>query len=134
MAQYQEVRTHRVVNTPFIRSPHAYSQKKAIFRAYQVVWYMLGIIETLLASRFLFKMLAANQGSSFVDFIYTLSYPFASPFLGIFGITAARGAVVEWSTLVGMIVYLIAAWGLVKFMKIIKPVEPEEVERKIEEE
>src|SRR3989344_9242785 len=61
-----------------------YEKKKTIFRAYQVIWYILGLIEILLVFRLVFKMLGANITSPFVGLIYTITDPLALPFSGIF--------------------------------------------------
>lgn len=52
----------------------------------QVAWFgdVAGFIIVLLALRTVMFLLAANQGSPFVDFIYALSGVFAAPFAGIF--------------------------------------------------
>ena len=60
-----------------------FDKKKRIFRLNQIIWYILGVIEILLAFRIVLKALAANQGSGFTNFIYTISNPFALPFRGI---------------------------------------------------
>ncbi len=120
--------THTI--TPAVQSEpvqQVYKKKKAIFRAYQVIWYILGIIEVLLAFRIVLKALGANAGSGFTSFIYSISSPFASPFSGIFGTTITQGSVIEWSTFVAGIVYLIVAFGLVQLMQLIKPTTPDEV-------
>jgi len=57
---------------------------KPLYLGTQITWYILGVIETLLALRFLLKLLAANPSAGFSNFIYTLSYPFAAPFLNVF--------------------------------------------------
>src|SRR5689334_17719584 len=95
-------KTRTVVQEPAIKTDtpqKTYETKKVIFRAYQVIWYILGVIEVLLAFRVILKLLAANPGSAFTSFIYTVSDPFALPFAGIFGIARAGGSLLEWSTL-----------------------------------
>lgn len=105
-----------------------YKKKKVIFRAYQVIWYILGIIEVLLLFRIVLKALAANPYSGFTSFIYSLSDPFALPFSGIFGVTVSRGNVLEWSTFVAMVVYAIVAYGIIMLIQLVKPTTPSEVE------
>ncbi len=128
--------TTRTVATPPVQTEHpqkAYEKKKVIFRTYQIVWYILGVIEVLLTFRVLLKILGANSNSIFVSLIYILSDPFAIPFRGIFGVTMApNGAYFEWSTLVAMIVYLLVAYGLVHLIQLIKPTTPQEVNEKVE--
>ena len=112
-------------------TPAKYQQKKIIFKAYQVIWYILGVIEVVLAFRIVLKMLAANPNSEFVNFIYSISNPFALPFAGIFRVTASQGYVLEWSTLVAMAVYAVIAYGIVKLILIAKPASPADVERNV---
>ena len=111
----------------------SYQKKKAIFRTYQIIWYILGIIETLLFFRVMLKLFAANPISGFVNLIYTFSDPFALPFYGIFRITASQGSILEWTTLFAMVVYLIVAFGLVELIKFVKPVTPEEVKQTVDD-
>lgn len=109
-----------------------YQKKKVIFRTYQYIWYILGVIEVLLAFRLLLKMLGANPASPFVNFMYSLSDVFAGPFAGIFGVTATANSVLEWSTIIAMIVYLVVAYGIVELLQLMKPTSPEEVEQVVD--
>lgn len=110
----------------------AYHKKKAIFRTYQVIWYILGIIEILLAFRLILKALGANPLSGFTNLIYTLSDLLALPFAGILPVTATSNSVFEWSTLIAATVYLIVAYGIVELMQFVKPVTSEEVEQNVD--
>ncbi len=122
------------IQTPVEEHPQTvYQKKKVIFRAYQVIWYILGFVEVLLAFRILLKLLAANPGSTFVNLIYAVSEPLAAPFYRIFRVTHAQGSALEWPTIVGIIVYAIVAVGLVKVMQIVKPASPDEVSRKVDQ-
>lgn len=105
-----------------------YQTKKAIFRSYQIIWYILGVIEVILAFRVILKLLGANAFSGFASFIYAVSGPFALPFSGILGTTISANSVFEWSTLIAMMVYFIVAYGIVALFQLIKPTNPEEVE------
>ncbi len=109
-----------------------YAQKKAIFRAYQIIWYVLGVIEVLLIFRFVLKALGANPFSGFTNLIYTLSNPLALPFSGILTTPVVSGSVFEWSTLIAAVVYAILAYGLVQLFQLIKPTNPTEVQQKVD--
>lgn len=130
----QVVRRTRVVNPEIaIDSPQkTYETKKAIFRSYQVIWYIVGVIEVLLAFRVVLKLLGANTYSGFTNFVYTLSNPFALPFAGILGTTTNSEMVLEWSTLIAMAVYVVLAYGLCEFLQMIKPTTPQEVEQNVD--
>jgi len=135
-APAQATQTTKTVSTPPVKTEHpqkVYEKKKTIFRTYQIIWYILGLIEVLLTFRVVLKILGANINSPFVSLIYIITDPLAMPFSGIFGVTyAGGGSYFEWSTLVAMIVYLLIAYGLVHLMQLMKPTNPQEVNDKVE--
>ncbi len=134
-APAQVVRTTKIVTPPPVQTEppqKVYNKKKTIFRTYQVIWYILGVIEILLTFRVLLKMLGANVSSPFVSLIYMITDPLAKPFSGIFGVSVSpEGAALEWSTFVAMIVYALIAYALVQLMQLMKPTTPQEVEQKV---
>lgn len=122
--------------TPSIVSepPHkVFQTKKALFRTYQFIWYILGFIEVLLIFRLALKALGANPLSTFTYLIYSASDPFALPFQGILNTTVAEeGAVLEWSTIFALFVYALFAYAIVQLLQFIKPVSQEEVEQTVD--
>ena len=81
--------------------------------AVRVVWFITGIVLTLLAFRFVLSLLGANRGNGFANFIYSGSYPFVSPFFGLFNYQAQYGVSrFEFETLVAMGVYAVVAAGI----------------------
>lgn len=106
-------------------------QERSVWRAYHTVWLIVGIIEALLGFRFLFLLLAANPASGFTQLIYGLSAPFVAPFQSIFGVTAAGGAVFDWSLLVAAIVYLLIGYAVVQLLRIIRPVRTDEMNQTV---
>ncbi|HWQ31027.1 MAG TPA: YggT family protein [Negativicutes bacterium] len=86
------------------------------------IYFILGVIEVLIGFRFVFKLLGANPGNAFVDFLYSVSGIFTAPFSGIFDAFVSQGlaarSVLEPSSIIGMIVYAVAAWGLVSLFRI----------------
>lgn len=92
------------------------------------LYYILGIVEILLAFRFLFKLGGANSQSPFVAFIYGLTSPLTLPFEGIFGrVAPATGSVIEPSTLVAMGVYAVVGWALATLVLILSRKPDEEM-------
>ena len=90
----------------------------------RVIWFLLGFIVILLAFRVVLLLLAANEGTAFVDFIYTLGGLFAAPFYGIFSYEPSYGkSVFEISSVVAMAVYAIVAWGINKLATLTRPHE-----------
>ena len=85
-----------------------------------VTYFVLGVLEVILALRFLFRLLGANQSSGFVVFLYNLSYPFVAPFNGIFNDQNPAGSsVFEFSTIVAMLIYALIAWGIVSLGRVV---------------
>lgn len=126
----ESVKTERSVGaTP--GAAKEYSQKKTLFHAYQIIWYIFGFIEIVLAFRFVLKILGANPDAGFTKLVYGVSAPFAGPFLSIFHASASKGvettSFIEWSTLVAAFVYVVIAWGIMKIFKLGKPTDPNEV-------
>ncbi len=110
----------------------AFEKKKKIFRAYQIIWYVLVVIEVLLVFRLALQALGANSHSGFVSLVYIVSNPLALPFSGILRTGASGSSVFDWSIIIAMIVYALIASGLVQLMQLIKPVSPHEVEQTVD--
>lgn len=107
-------------------------EKKLIFHTNQIIWYVLGIIETLTFFRFVFKIFGASQASPFVRVLYAASDGIIYPFRGIFPVASANGSVFEWASLVAMAVYAVFAYGLVYTIQLVKPVDPEDIEEAVD--
>ena len=135
-----EPTTQQVVRNTRVMAPavatgspqKTYDTKKAIFRSYQVIWYILGVIEVVLAFRVILKFLGANSFSGFTRLIYAISAPFALPFAGILGTTVSTDLVFEWSTLIAMAVYAVIAYGIVALFQLVKPTNPAEVSQVVD--
>lgn len=104
---------------------------RPLYRGTQVVWYVLGLLEVLLALRFLLRLTAANPAAGFTDFVYSMTAPLIAPFAAVFPATAVEGNVFEWSTLLAMLVYWLAAWAIVKLFLMGRPVSDTEASIKL---
>lgn len=104
---------------------------KPLYRGTQIVWYILGLIEVLIAFRFVLKLLGANPGAGFTDFIYSVTAPFVIPFLSVFRITQVAGNVFEWTSLLAMLVYWMLAVGIIKLFLMGKTVSTPEAAVKL---
>lgn len=86
-------------------------------RTAQVIYFILGVLEILLAVRFVFRLLGASTANGFANFIYNITGPFVGPFNGIFNDqTLSNVGVFEISTLLAMVIYALIAYGIVKLM------------------
>src|SRR5256885_6202287 len=82
------------------------------FRAAAVVGFIVGVVDILIAARFLGKLLGASAQSAFVSFIYTVSGPLVAPFQGVFGNGGSRANSFETADLLAIVVYAVIGWGL----------------------
>jgi hypothetical protein len=108
------------------------SSTKPLYRGTQIVWYVFGLLEVILAFRFILKLLGANPAAGFTSFIYGISQPFAAPFLSVFRITNVQGNVFEWTTLLAMAVYWLIAIAIVKLLMMGKTVSTPEAAVKLD--
>lgn len=116
-----------------MESSYSSPTTKPIYKGTQVVWYLLGIIETLLVIRFILKMLGANPTAGFSSFIYNVTSPMAAPFLRVFNVTKVDANIFEWTTLLAMLVFWLLALAIVKLFFISKTVSTPEAAQKLNE-
>lgn len=100
-----------------------HEQPSSVVVLQRIIWFIAGFISVIVALRFIFLLLGANQGAAFTDFIYSLSGVFVAPFVGIFGEPVYGTSVFEMSSLLAIIIYLLIAWGLAKLVTIARPKE-----------
>ena len=93
----------------------------AVVTVQRVIWFIAGLISTIIALRFVLLLLGANQGAAFTDFIYGVSAPFVAPFVGIFGEPAYGSSVFEISSILAIAIYLLVAWGIAKLVTLNRP-------------
>ena len=84
----------------------------------RVVWYIVGFIAVVLALRMVLLLLGAQQAMHFVDFVYSFSAVFASPFSGYLASRLVTMGSPLRLTLVALLVYLLVGWGVAKLLTI----------------
>lgn len=109
------------------------TKEEQMYRITRFIWYVFYVIEALIAFRIILKLLAANSAAGFTQFIYTISGIFVAPFQFVFGAPSVGGSVLEVSSVLAMIVYWVAAWGIVKLIVMNRDVEPYEARESLEE-
>lgn len=108
---------------PVVNAPE--EQKASGFQTIEyLIYFIFGVIEVLLAIRFVLKLTGASASSDFVNFIYKLTAVFAWPFSGIFRTATSEGldttaSAFEPSTLVAIAVYALLAWGIVVLIRVL---------------
>src|SRR5512141_3341977 len=81
------------------------------FKATQLIWLLLGILEALIALRIGLKLIGANPDSPIVALIYGFTSLFLFPFAGMVATPSAGGMVLELSSLFAMVIYALIAWA-----------------------
>lgn len=108
------------------------NNEKTLYRTTRVIWYVFYVLEALLLFRFILKLLGANAAAGFTNFIYTLSSVPLAPFQFVFGTDSVGGSIFEWSALLAMLVYWVAAWGIIKLIVMSRPLDEREAEQGLE--
>lgn len=103
MTDYKEVRT--------TQHESGQEQRVATFKATQMIWLLLGLLEAMIALRVMFKLIAVNAANPFASLLYKVTDFFVAPFASLTGAPAAGGMVLEISSIIAMIVYLLIAWA-----------------------
>jgi|GEM_PF-1971266 uncharacterized protein YggT (Ycf19 family) len=107
--EHQEIRHHPMGERRTVVQEAAPSTRTVIVsRVVQLVWFVTAVIGLLLGTRLVLRMIGANAGADFAELIYRLSQPLVAPFLGMVADTElSPGYFLEWSTLIGLIIYVI---------------------------
>ncbi len=98
----------------------------------RLVYYVFGVIEVLIAARFVLRLLGANPDTGFVSLIHTASGFFMIPFNAVFKTQTTGGAAFEGSALVALAVYALIAWGIVSLIRAASPRRSSETVERVE--
>lgn len=94
------------------------------YRAAQIVYLVLGIIEILLLLRLVLELLAANPYAAFSSLIYGITAPLVAPFQGVFPNSIQRGNVFDLAAVLAMIVWALLAWVIERVITIMMRRQP----------
>jgi hypothetical protein len=89
------------------------------FQATQLIWALLGLLESLFALRILLRLMGANPANPFAALLYKFTGLFLLPFVGLTATPAAGGMVLEISTVIAMLVYALLGWVLERIVWVI---------------
>ena len=92
-----------------------------LLRWQQVVWLAVGVLDGLIAIRFVLVALGANMQAGFGTLLYTITQPFDLPFRVLFGDqnkALGKGAAVEMGSLIAMVVYVLLAWAIARVISL----------------
>lgn len=89
-------------------------------RLERAVWFVGGLIATLIAIRFVMKLLGASYQADFVRFIYGVTGVLVAPFRGIFQATGSGNYILEPESLIAIAIYLLITWAAVAVIRIMR--------------
>ena len=92
------------------------ARRMAAYRVTQLIYWIFGLVEGLIAIRFILKALGANPSAGFAEFISGITTPLVLPFLGLFANPSSGASVLELTSLVALVVYALVAWLLGKLV------------------
>ena len=111
MTDFKEVNT--------VHTDPAKKGRNTTFKLTQVIWMLLGFLETVLALRFLFKLIGVNPANAFATLLYGFTDLFVTPFASLTRAPSAEGMVFEFSTLIAMLVYALVFYALERLVYVI---------------
>jgi len=111
MSDYQEVRTSQ--------HESGRGQRVATFKITQMIWLLLGLLEAVIALRVLFKLIGVNGENAFAALLYNVTNLFVAPFASLVGAPAVGNMVLEISSIIAMIVYLLIAWAFERIVYVL---------------
>ena len=97
------------------------TRSPGVVMAQRVIWFIVGVVNVLIAIRFVLLLLGANHSAGFVDFIYGITDVLVAPFVGIFGAPTYGRFMFAWSSVIAVVVYSLIAWGIVKLITLPRP-------------
>lgn len=104
MTDYKEVRT--------TEHEEGKAMRFATFKATQIIWLLLVLLEAALALRVVFKLIGVNASNAFASLLYGLTGIFVLPFETLVGAPSVDGMVLEISTILAMIIYALIFWAI----------------------
>lgn len=82
------------------------------------IWYIVGIIDLLLALRILFHLFGARS-VGFADMLYGVTNWLVTPFTGIFANPVIEGSYFDMAALTAIIVYALIGWMLSRLIDLV---------------
>lgn len=110
--------TPPIQSAPVDRVAVVTEESRYNFRAVAIIGFVAGLVNVLIALRFVLRLLGASTQSAFVNAIYAVSAPLVAPFHGIFGDSAVNTSYFETAALVAIVVYALIGWGLIVLVRI----------------
>jgi uncharacterized protein YggT (Ycf19 family) len=111
LTDYKEVRT--------TEHESGREQRVATFKVTQLIWLLVVFLVSAIALRVVFKLIAVNAANPFATLLYKVTDLFVAPFASLMRAPSAGGMVLEISSIIAMIIYLLIAWALARIVYVL---------------
>ena len=78
----------------------------------------VSLLNSLICTRFMLKLMAANPANPFAELIYRTTQPFLDVFQGLIRVFSVDGSVFELHDLIAIAVYAMLGWSTVRLIRI----------------
>jgi uncharacterized protein YggT (Ycf19 family) len=102
----------------YVTAP-SYALDPSLAQFLRIAWFVLGLLEAVLALRFILSLLGANERNDFAAAVYGLTWLFVGPFRTLLPTPAAGASSLELYTLVAMLVFFVGWWAAVKMIGVV---------------
>jgi uncharacterized protein YggT (Ycf19 family) len=106
-------------DSPPSTSPPPSTPQPKSNKTYKILYYILGVIEVLLALRFFLLLFGANIDAGFAQLIRVLTDPLMAPFTGLFPVRQGETAIFSFSIIVAMLIYALLFYGIARLIAIL---------------
>ncbi len=111
-------RVRSITGRPLYIEPANVNQE-ILQRVTGLILFGVGLLNSLICTRFLLKLMAANPAHPFAELIYSTSEPFLSIFQGLIRVIALNGSIFEFHDLIAIAVYGMLGWSTVQLIRIL---------------
>jgi hypothetical protein len=108
-----------MTNDEKMRRAELSERQVVLLKSTRFIWWLTGVAEGLIGLRVLLRMMAANPGNAFANFIYRLTDLFLWPFIGLTATPSSDGIVLDIPAVIAMVVYLLLAWVVIELLWLI---------------
>lgn len=102
-----------------IREDHVAQQQESGTKVILFITLAAWALQALIGLRVFLRLIAANPGNPFANFIYNLSELFVWPFNGLAMTPSSEGFVFDLPAIVAMVVYALASWLFIQFVEVL---------------
>lgn len=91
-------------------------RRRDLARISQSIYFFFGMLNGLIAIRFLLKLLGASADAPFTALLYGITEPFVAPFRGMFPVYDTGVGAWEPHSVVAFVIYALLGWAVVQVL------------------